>query len=106
MDTGLKMYSAEDLRALAYKNDVEVFHSYIVENAKYGITHLDLDLEPTRHLAVSKKLKELFPDTVFTYTGIATATDTMGYIKYRVSWKKNHLAREPYPFKATQYLKF
>jgi hypothetical protein len=106
MNNGLKVYTSEELRSLAYKNDIETYHSYIVENAKYGSLGIEIELEPTRQMLVIKKLKELFLDTTFTYIGISINKETAGYIKYKVSWKKLPGSREALPLRSIQYLEY
>jgi len=106
LQVNLRIYSAEELRLLAYKNDIESYHSYIVENAKYGFTSLDIELDQSRQAVVVNKLRELFPGTTFTYIGISSNKDTLGYSKYKVSWRRITDIKDTIPLKAVQYLRY
>lgn len=106
MDGALKVYTADELRTLAYKNDIETFHSYILDYAKYGYTEMDIEVDPHRQMLVIKKLRELFVDVVFTYLNVVNTKENMGYMRYRVSWKKTQLSGNPVVVKGTQYMKY
>jgi hypothetical protein len=106
MDGALKVYTADELRTLAYKNDIETFHSYILDYAKYGYTEMDIEIDPHRHMLVIKKLRELFVDVIFTYLNVVTVKENLGYMRYRVSWKKLRHSGDVVPIKGVQYMRY
>lgn len=106
LELNLRVYNAEELRRLAYKNDIETYHSHIVENAKYGYNSVDIELDSSRHAFVIQKLKDLFPDTLFTYVGISSNKETPGYFKYKASWRKLTAIKDAIPLKGVQYLRY
>jgi hypothetical protein len=100
MESGLRSYSAAELRVLPYKKDIDYFHRYIVDSAKDGYETLRIELHPVRSRIVLTHLQNLFPDTSFRHSGISSSKESYGYVIYKVSWiKKDVMNRtEIYPF--------